>query len=296
MKPIELWRLTVQTSAAWNNDNALQLGAALAYYAVFSISPLLIIILAVAGFLYRGDSFAYIHAQIATLAGNNAADTITSTIKSVPSSEHGFAATIVTVIILFIGASGVFVQLQSSMNQIWGVKPKAGHFWKDFLKERLLSFAMILGVGFLLLISLVLSAALSAGSDYFEYLLPGANWLWEVLNGGVSFAIVVLLFASIFKAVPDVRIGWNDVWVGALLTSVLFNGGKLAIGLYLGRSSLGSAFGAAGSILVILAWVYYSSQILFFGAEFTKIYAEQKRASIKPSKGAEYESAGLLHP
>jgi membrane protein len=296
MKPIKLWRLMLQTASAWNNDNALQLGAALAYYAVFSISPLLIIILAGAGFLYRGDSFAYIHAQIATLAGNNAADTITGTIKSVHSSEHGLATTVVSVIILFVGASGVFVQLQSSMNQIWGVKRKPGHFWKDFLMERLLSFAMILGVGFLLLVSLVLSAALSAGSEYFKYLLPGANWLWQIVDGCVSFAIVVLLFASIFKAVPDVRIDWNDVWVGGLLTSILFTGGKSAIGLYLGRSSLGSAFGAAGSILVILAWVFYSSQILFFGAEFTKIYAEQHRVSIKPSKGAEYASPAMEHP
>jgi membrane protein len=296
MKPIKLWHLTVQTSSAWNNDNALQLGAALAYYAVFSISPLLIIILAVAGFLYRGDSFAYIYAQIAMLAGNNAADTITSTIKSVHSSEHGFAATVVSVIILFFGASGVFVQLQSSMNQIWGVKPKPGYFWTDFLKGRLLSVAMILGLGFLLLISLVLSAALSAGSDYFEDLLPGATWLWQTLDAGVSFAIVVLLFASIFKAVPDVRIGWNDVWVGALLTAILFTGGKSVIGLYLGRSSLGSAFGAAGSLLVVLAWMYYSSQILFFGAEFTKIYAEEHRVSIKPSKGAEYGSPGIQLP
>jgi membrane protein len=203
---------------------------------------------------------------------------------------------VVSVIILFVGASGVFVQLQSSMNQIWGVQPKPGLFWKDFLKERLLSFAMILGIGFLLLVSLVWSAALSAGNEYFKHLLPGANWFWQIVDGGVSFAIVVLLFASIFKAVPDVRIDWNDVWVGALLTSILFTGGKSAIGLYLGRSSLGSAFGAAGSILVILAWVYYSSQILFFGAEFTKIYAKQHRLSIKPSKGAEGNQLNRAEP
>src|SRR5438128_9984025 len=126
--------------------------------------------------------------------------------------------------------------------------------------------------------------------------IPGANWLWQMLDGGVSFAIVVLLFASIFKAVPDVRIDWNDVWVGGLLTAILFTGGKSAIGLYLGRSSLGSAFGAAGSILIILAWVYYSSQILFFGAEFTKIYAEQHRLSIKPSKGAEEKRLNRAEP
>ncbi len=285
MKPSQLWQLTVRTCSAWNNDNALQLGAALAYYAVFSISPLLIIILVLAGFIYRGDSFAYIHAQIAMLAGDMAADTITSTIKSVH-SEHGPAATIAGGIILFIGASGVFVQLQSSMNQIWGVKPRPGHFWRDFLKERVLSLAMILGLGFLLMISLVLSAALSAGSEYFGHFLPGVDWLRQLLDGGASFGVSVLLFAAIFKSVPDVRIGWNDVWMGALLTAILFIVGKSVIGLYLGHSSVGSAFGAAGSILVVLAWVFYTSQILFFGAEFTKAYAEQSRLPIKPAKGA----------
>ena len=168
------------------------------------------------------------------------------------------------------------------MNQIWGVKPRAGHFWTDFLKERLLSFGMILGVGLLLMIPMVLSAGLSVGGEYFERLLPGTTWLGEILDGGVSFAIVVLLFASIFKVVPDAGIGWNDVWTGALLTAVLFTGGKLAIAWYLRHSNLGSAFGAAGSILAVLAWVYYTSQILFLGAEFTKIYAEQNRISMEP--------------
>ncbi len=287
MKHSSLWRLIGRALSAWNNDNALQLGAALAYYAVFSISPLLIIILAVAGFAYRGDSLAYIHSEIAAFAGNNAADTVTSTIRSVRSSGQGFAATVLGVIVLFISASGVFVQLHNSMNHIWGVKPKPGHLWKDLLKQRLLSFALILGLGFFLLISLVLTAALAAGSEYFQFLLPGGNWLWQIVDAGISFGILVLLFAAIFKIVPDVRIGWNDVWAGALLTSILFTIGKSIIGLYLGRSNLGSAFGAAGSILVIMAWLYYSSQILFFGAEFTKVYAEQRRVSIKPSKGAE---------
>jgi len=276
VRSIKPWEVTTQTFTAWNNDGALQLGAALAFYAAFSISPFLIIILSVAGFFYKGDSFGYIHAQIEALADSGTADTITSTIRSVHYSRHSLAATIVGVIVLFAGASGFFVQLQISMNQIWGIKPRPGHVWKDLFKEHLLSFGMILGVGFLLMISVALSAGLSAGGRYFGGVLPGAPLVGKILDGGVDFAIVVLLFAAIFKIVPDVNIGWNDVWIGALLTAVLFTGGKLAISWYLGRSNIGSAFGAAGSILFVLAWVYYSSQILFFGAEFTKIYAEHR--------------------
>ena len=281
------WSLATRTFEAWNNHGALQLGAALAYYAVFSISPFLIIILSVAGFFYKSDSVAYIHSQIAGLAGPDAADTITNTIEAVRASKHGATATVVSIIVLFVGASGFFVQLQSSMNQIWGVQPKPGHYWKEFFTQRLLSFGMILGVGILLLISIVLSAGFAAGGAYFDQVFPGANWVAVALNGIVSFLIVILLFASIFKVVPDAGIGWNDVWMGALMTAVLFTGGKLAIGWYLGRSSLGTPFGAAGSILVLLAWVYYSSQILFFGAEFTRINSEDRRAFIPPAKGAE---------
>jgi membrane protein len=276
VRSIKPWDVTAQTFTAWNNDGALQLGAALAFYAAFSISPFLIIILAVTGFFYKGDGFGYIHSQIEALAGGATADTITGAIRSVHSSGHSLAATITGVVVLFIGASGFFVQLQSSMNQIWGVTTKPGNMWKGFFKERLLSFGMILGVGFVLMISVVLSAGLSAGGRYFENALPGATLVGKILDGGISFAIVVILFASIFKVVPDVSISWNDVWIGALLTAVLFTAGKLVIGWYLGQSSLGSAFGAAGSMLFVLAWVYYSSQILFFGAEFTKIYAEHR--------------------
>jgi len=287
VRDIKPWELTAQVFTAWRNDSALQLGAALAYYAVFSISPFLIIILSVAGLFNKGDSSAYMHSEIEALAGAGAADMITSTINSVHSSGHSVAVTVGSILLLFVSASGFFVQLQSSMNQIWGVKPRAGHFWTDFLKERLLSFGMILGVGFLLMLPMILSGGLSVEGEYFARLFPGANWLGEIWDGSMSFAIVVLVFASIFKVVPDVGIGWNEVWTGALLTAVLFTGGKLAIAWYLGHSSLGAAFGAAGSILAVLAWVYYTSQILFFGAEFTKIYAEQKRISIEPLKGAQ---------
>src|SRR5262249_43224233 len=268
------------------NDNTFPLGAALAYYASFSISPLLVIALAVTSFFYRGDNFSYIRAEIASLVGDKAATAIASAIESVRSSEHGLAATVFSIVVLFLGASGVFVHLQNSLNHIWGVKPKPGHFVHDLLKQRLISFAMILGVSFLLLISLLLSAAIAAITAYFRYLLPGADFVWYSLDAVASFLLVVFIFAAIYKVVPDVHIDWDDVWVGAFITAILFTAGKSLIGFYLGRSGLGSAFGAAASVFVILAWVYYSSQILFLGAEFTKVYSEHRRFCVRPVRGA----------
>ena len=286
MKLSHGWDLTKKAFAAWNNDNTFQLGAALAYYASFSISPLLVIALAVSSVFYSGDSFSYIHSEIAGLVGDNAATAIAGAIASVRQSQHGLAATIISVVILFLGASGVFVQLQNSLNQIWGVKPKPGHFLRDFLKQRVLSFAMIIGVSFLLLVSLLLSAAVAAITAYFRYLLPGVDFAWYALDAVVSFLLVVLIFAAIYKVLPDVHIDWGDVWAGAFITAILFTAGKFLIGFYLGRSGIGSAFGAAASVFVILAWVFYSSQILFLGAEFTKVYSEHHRFCVRPVRGA----------
>lgn len=280
-------RILVDAGSAWNADNTLTMGAALAYYSVFSISPLLIIVLSITGYFFKGQSAGYIQAQMAGLIGENAANVIASTITAVNQSEHGLAATLIGVFILFVGASGVFVQLQDSMNRIWGVTTKPGHFVKHLLKQRLASFAMIFGVSFLLLVSLLVSAALAAITGYFNYLLPSGEFMWNALNVIISFGIVTLVFAATYKLVPDVHIDWKDVWVGALVTAALFTLGKSLIGFYLGRTGTGSAFGAAGSILVVLAWVYYTSQILFFGAEFTKVYSEEHRSTIQPVAGAE---------
>jgi len=287
MRLSHAWELTKKALVAWNTDNTLPLGAALAYYASFSISPLLVIALAVSGLFYRGDSLSYVWREIADLVGERAATAIVAAIESVHSSEHSLAATIMSLVILFVGASGVFVQLQNSLNQIWGVKPKPGHFARDFLKQRMVSFAMVFGVSFLLLVSLLQSAAVAAITGYFHYLLPGADFAWYTLDNVASFLLVVFIFAAIYKVVPDVHIGWNDVWVGAFVTAILFTVGKSLIGLYLGRSGIGSAFGAAASVYVILAWVYYSSQILFLGAEFTKVYSEHHRFCVRPVRGAE---------
>ncbi len=287
MKTARVWKLVVGSVGAWTSENALEWGAALAYYTAFSIAPLLIIALGIVGLFYKGDSLSYIHAEMASLVGENAANAITSAIHSVRTSEHGFAANIVGVVLLLVGASSVFGELQTALNRVWGVQPKPGRFWQYFFKQRVISFAMILGISFLMLVSLLISAFLAALTGYFEYLIPGATIFWHLLDAFVSFGIVVVLFASIYKIIPDVHIDWQDVWTGATVTAVLFTAGKAAISFYIGRAGVGSTYGAAGSVLIVLAWVYYSSQILFLGAEFTKLYAEQRRFAVRPLKGAE---------
>jgi membrane protein len=282
-----IWKLLKQSFWAWANENALEWGAALAYYTAFSIAPLLVIALTIVGFFYQADSLAYIHAHIGSLVGNNAATALTSAIRSIRSSNSGTFASVVSILVLLVGASTVFGQLQNVLNRIWGVQPKPGHFWRDLFKQRLISFAMVIGVSFVLLVSLILSAILALITDYFAYLLPGAGLLWQMLDVAVSFSLITFLFACIYKIVPDVQIDWHDVWVGAVITALLFIAGKTALAYYLGRSGMESAYGAAGSVFVLLAWVYYSSQILFFGAEFTKLHAEERRARIKPLPGVE---------
>jgi membrane protein len=210
-----------------------------------------------------------------------------SAIRSIRASESGAVASFISVLVLLVGASTVFGQLQNVLNRIWGVQPKPGHFWQDLFKQRILSFAMVIGVGFILLVSLILSALLAMVTDYLSHVLPGAGVVWQFFDAALSFSLITFLFAAIFKIVPDVDIHWRDVWLGAVLTAVLFVVGKTAIAYYLGRSGVESAYGAAGSVLMLLAWVYYSSQILFFGAEFTKLHAEERRARVKPIEGAE---------
>ena len=281
------WTLLKKSFWAWINENALEWGAALAYYTAFSIAPLLVIALTITGVFYEGDSLSYIHAQISSLVGDNAATATIGAIRSIRSSNSGTFASLISVLMLLVGASTVFGQLQNVLNRIWGVQPKPGHFWRDLFKQRILSFAMVFGVGFLLLVSLILSALLALLTDYLSHLLPGAGIVWQLFDAGFSFSLIAFLFAAIFKIVPDVDIHWRDVWLGGVLTAALFVIGKTAIAYYLGRSGVESAYGAAGSVLVLLAWVYYSSQILFFGAEFTKLHSEERRAAVRPIQGVD---------
>ena len=284
------WALIAEAVNEFIEDKAQRLGAALAYYAAFSIAPLLLLLVALVGTFFKGDSLLQVQAQIAALAGENAAEAIVAIIRGVKSSPGGGAATILGGITLIIGATGMFGQLQDAMNTIWEVTPRPRRFWVDILRTRLLSFALVLAIGAIILGSVFLSAYLAVASRYFQNVLPMTGRIWPLVDFAVSFTITTILFAAIFKILPDVYIAWRDVWLGAAVTAVLFAIGKIAIGLYLGRSSFASAYGAAGSFLVLLAWVYYSAQILFFGAEFTQVYTIRHGHRFRPARGAKFLS------
>ncbi len=279
------WTLIRETFGSWSEDNAFRLAAALAYYAVFSLAPVLILVIAIAGVAF-GSKMAQgeVLDQIGALVGAKGAEAIKTLIES--AHEHGSSvASAVGLLSLAFGATGVFGALQDGLNTVWQVKPKPRNFIVGFLRQRVHTFTMVLGIGFLLLVSLVVSAVISAVGKYFGAELTGI-FVWQVGNFIVSLGIVTLLFAMIFKLLPDVTIRWSDVWVGAFVTALLFSLGKLGIGLYLGKSSMTSVYGAAGSLVLILAWVYYSSLILFLGAEFTRVYANHYGSRITPSANA----------
>jgi membrane protein len=278
--------LLTATFNHWLEDKAPRLGAALAYYAAFSIAPLLVLLVGVANWLYKEDTLPRIQSQIALMAGHNAAEAITAMLRGAANTGSGLAAAVISIITLILGATGMFGQLQDAMNTIWGVAPKPRRILTDLLRTRLLSFSMMLAICFLLLVSLTLSAVLANVSKFFQQQLPFTASIWPLVDFGLSFAMTTLLFAAIFKILPDVHIDWKDVWLGAAATAALFAIGKIGIGYYLGRSSFASAYGAAGSLMVLLAWVYYSSQILFFGAEFTWVYTMQYKHRLRPARGA----------
>jgi membrane protein len=294
--------------AEWSDDRASRLAAALAYYTIFSLAPLLIIAIAVAGFFF-GEAAAReaVVTQLESLIGQQGAEAVQQMLANANRPGAGTVALIIGVATLLLGASGVFAQLKGALNTIWDVKPAPGQgIWKT-VSDRLLSFGMVLGIAFLLLVSLLVSTVLSTLSGQFEQLLPGADFLWQLLDFAISLGVIALLFAIIYKVLPDVTIAWKDVWVGAGVTALLFTIGKFLIGLYLGRSSVGSTYGAAGSLVVLLVWVYYSAQIVFIGAEFTQVYARRYGSRIRPEgdavalpdvgKGAQGEEAiskGLL--
>jgi membrane protein len=261
------FRLFKEAWAEFKADKAQRLAAALAYYTLFSIAPLLIIAIAIAGLVFgKSHAQAQIIGQLRTLMGDASAKAIGEMLVSAGKPRTSTFAIAIGILTLLFGAAGVFGQLKDALNTIWNVeeKKKGGIF--AFIRERFLSFAMVLGVGFLLLVSLVIDAVLSAIS----------NALWQPIQLLVSFAVVMVLFAMIFRFLPDVQTEWRDVWPGAGFTAFLFVLGKFALGLYLGKSAIGSSYGAAGSLVVLLVWIYWSANILFFGAEFTRVYARQR--------------------
>ncbi|MEO1620246.1 MAG: YihY/virulence factor BrkB family protein [Cyanobacteria bacterium J06632_3] len=283
-----------QTVSQWQRDKVSRLAAALAYYTTFSLAPVLIIVIAVASFLFeRSTVQAQLVEQMQGLLGENAAGLIQEMLTSQSSTGDSFWATAMSVGLLILGASGLFIQLQDALNTVWNVVPKKDEgFWK-LVRDRILSFGMVLAIGFLLLVSLLLSAGLAAVSTLFgDSVLLGWDAGWQLLNVGLSFGITTLLFALIYKVLPDVKISWSDVWIGAAMTALLFTLGKTLIGLYLGNSSVASAYGAAGSFVVLLLWIYYSAQILLFGAEFTQVYANRFGSNIRPDEHATY-AAGV---
>ena len=281
--------LLKQTFQEWLQDKAPQLGAALAYYTVFSLAPLILVLLAVVGVIFRHDpagAWNKITQQMSYFLDQSAVQIVQNIAQKASQSGKGLIATIIGVVLALFGASGVFGQLQDALNTIWGVKAKPGGGIWGFLRSRFLSFTMIGGVCFLLLVSLTLESVLKAFSHYVQSVLPGGIVIAMSVYLIFDFGVIVLLFAMIFKFLPDVKIQWRDVWIGAVMTAVLFGVGKWALGFYLGSGTAGSAYGAASSLITLLLWVYYSSQILLFGAEFTQVYAERAGRGVKPDQYA----------
>jgi membrane protein len=275
-----------ETFSQWSEDEASRLAASLALYTLLSIAPLLVIAIAVAGLAF-GDEAArgQIGHQIATVVGPQAGQSIESLVANAKTPSSGIISSVVGIVVGLFGASGVFGELQSSLNRIWEVKPKPGRGIKGVLRDRFWSFSMVMGVAFLLLVSLVVSAALASVSGFFKGLIQ-LPFLWEAGNVLVNLAVTSLLFALIFKLVPDVKIAWRDVWIGGVVTAILFSIGRVALAWYVGRSATVSPFGAAGSLVALIVWVYYSAQILFMGAEFAQVYASRYGSRIVPSENA----------
>jgi len=275
-----------ETVSEWCAHRALNLSAALAYYSIFSIAPLVIIAVSVAGLVFGAEAVrGQLDNQLQNYIGGEAAKGVQALLKGAAKPTHGWIGAITGFVALLFGASGVFGQLKESLNTIWSVQQKPGGGVWSFVRERLLSFGMVLVIGFLLLISLLLSTVIAALSGSFNHWLGIPAGIWAVVSALLSFGVVTLLFGAIFKILPDAKVGWRDVWSGALMTSALFEVGKLGLSFYLGREAA-SSYGAAGSVLLLLLWIYYASCILLLGAEFTRVYALARGHHIEPAENA----------
>ena len=278
-----------QTFSEWLEDKAPQLGAALAYYTVFSLAPLILVLLAIVGLIFRNDpggAWNKITEQMSYFLDKSAVEVVQNIAQKAAQPNKSLLATIIGILLALFGASGVFGQLQDALNTIWGVKAKPGGGILGFLRSRFLSFAMVGGVCFLLLVSLTLESVLKGFSHYIQGVLPGGIVIAIAVYWIFDLAVVILLFAIIFKFLPDAKTQWRDVWIGAALTAIFFALGKWALGLYLGSGSAASAYGAASSLITLLLWIYYSSQILLFGAEFTQVYACRAGRGVEPDEHA----------
>ncbi len=301
----DIWPLIKKSVTSWSDDYAPSMGAALAYYTVFSIAPLLLIVIAIAGFIYGEDAArGAIFTQISGLVGADGATAIQGLLKSVNKPSESIVATIVGICTLLLGATTVFGELQDALNRIWRAPAltEEGGLW-SLLRRRLLAFGMILTIGFLLIVSLLLSAVVAAISGWLGPSFIGWEALLHLINFAIGFGVTTVLFAMIYKIMPRVNIAWRDVWLGAAVTSLLFSIGKFLIGLYIGKTSVASGFGAAGSLAVLLVWIYYSTQVFLMGAEFTWVYAnmygsrrdhEKPPAAVVPGRSAEGGDHGVV--
>lgn len=270
------WALIKETVSEWSDDHASTRAASLAYYTVFSVAPMIIIAIAIAGALFGEDAArGEIHRQIQGLVGDAGAQVVENMVDSAARPGRGVRATIIGVAVLIFAATGAFAELQAALNAFWKAKPRRIHGVLAYLRTRFISFAMVLCIGFLLLVSLVVSAVLAAIGNWVSTYTHSWTSMLQVINQVIAFGAITLLFAMIYKVLPDRKVAWGDVWLGAAVTSVLFNLGKYAIALYLTKGSIASSYGAAGSFAALLVWVYYSAMILFLGAEFTQVYARR---------------------
>jgi membrane protein len=281
----DLFAMLRETYAEWSEDDAAQLAASLSYYTLFSLAPILVLTIAIAGLVLGREAVQgmLVH-HIAGLVGTDAAKAIQDLIANASQPSTSIWASLVGFIALLFGASGVVGQLKAALNRVWNVPMKSAGFL-GAIRERLTTFALVLGIGFVLLVSLAINAALVAAGTYFGSALPGDERIWIAVNVIITVAVETFLFALMFKYLPDTDVRWSEVRAGALATALLFELGKLLLGAYLGWAGVGSAFGAAGSLIVVLVWVYYSAQILFFGAEFTQVFARHQRGEGNASPG-----------
>jgi membrane protein len=287
-------KLLQETYSLWDQINAPRLGAALAFYTMLSLAPLLVTCVAMAGLIFnRAAAEGRVLAQLQQLIGPEAGQAIQAALLHASKSSSGVVAAGVGVFLLLFGASSVFGELRSSLNLVWGCNGTAASGLKGIIRYRFVSFAMVVGIGFLLMVSLVFSAIIAAAGKYLSGFMPAPEGLLHVLNFLFSFVAVTVLFALLYVVIPDVRIEWKDVWIGAGVTSVLFSIGKFGIGLYLGKTSIGSPYGAAGSLVVFLVWVYYSAQIFFLGSAFTRIFAE-RHGSRAQARAAQMQARGEI--
>jgi membrane protein len=289
-----LWTVLRRALAGWWADNVPHLGAALSYYTLFSLAPILIVAIAIAGLAFGAEAVRgeIVH-QIDGLVGHKGGLAVEAMLQGASKPSSSIPATVIGVITFFLGATGAFLELQTALNTIWRVKPKSDESWfRVLLMQRLISFGLVVAVGFLLLTSLLVSAALAALHRYMGDTYPAVAVVWEAADVIVSLGVITLMFAMIYKVLPDVELAWSDVWVGGLVTAGLFTIGKSLIGLYLGTSGFSSSYGAAGSVIVLLVWVYYSSQIILLGAEFTREYVAEFGRRPRPMEFAKKAGKG----